>query len=74
MRWIIEARLADSDTVIAGERVLAVIERPDCSLAQLGLSLAEGRSRLARVQAELVSNQVEKWLTGQTHCRRCGAP
>ncbi|WDD90206.1 ISKra4 family transposase (plasmid) [Burkholderia sp. FERM BP-3421] len=25
------------------------------------------------MQAELVSNQVEKWLTGQTHCRRCGA-
>ncbi|WP_323123667.1 hypothetical protein [Burkholderia alba] len=62
MRWIIEARLADSDTVTAGERVLAVIERPDCSLAQLGLSLAEGRSLLARVQAGLVS----RWLSGQS--------
>jgi hypothetical protein len=25
------------------------------------------------VQAELVSKQVEWWLSGQTHCRRCGA-
>ncbi len=64
--------MADSDTVTAGERVLAVIERPDCSLAQLGLSLAEGRSLLARAQAKLISNQVERWLSGQTHCQRCG--
>jgi hypothetical protein len=28
---------------------------------------------LAKVQAELVSKQVEWWLSGQTHCRRCGA-
>jgi hypothetical protein len=43
------------------------------SLAQLGLTLAEGCSLVARVQAELVSKQVEWWLSGQTHCRRCGA-
>jgi hypothetical protein len=75
MRLIIEARLADgdSDTVNDGDGVLAVVERRDCSLAQLGLTLAEGRSLLAKVQAELVSKQVEWWLSGQTHCRRCGA-
>ena len=75
MRLIIEARLSDgdSDTVNDGDGVLAVVERRDCSLAQLGLTLAEGRSLLAKVQAELVSKQVEWWLSGQTHCRRCGA-
>jgi hypothetical protein len=76
MRLIIEAmRLADGDrdAVNDGDGVLAVVERPDCSLAQLGLTLAEGRSLLAKVQAELVSKQVEWWFSGQTHCRCCGA-
>lgn len=75
MRLIIEARLADegSDTGHDVDGVLAVIERRDCSLADMGLTLAEGRSLLAKVQAELVSKQVEGWLSGQTHCRCCGA-
>ena len=76
MRLIIEARLAggDSDTVNDGDGVLAVVERRECSLDQLGLTLAEGRSLLAKVQAELISKQVRWWLLGQTHCRLCGAP
>ncbi|SOE87890.1 hypothetical protein SAMN05446935_8564 [Burkholderia sp. YR290] len=71
MRLIIEARLVDgdSDTVEDGDGVLAVVERPDCSLAELGLTLAEGRS----LQAELISKQVQWWLPGQTHCQKCGA-
>ena len=75
MRLIIEARLVDgdSDTVEEGDGVLAVVERPDCSIAELGLSLAEGRSLLAKVQIELVSKQVRRWLAGQAHCESCGA-
>ena len=44
MRLIVEARLADGDgdRVNDGHGVLAVVERRDCSLAQLGLTLAEG--------------------------------
>ncbi|WP_042883052.1 hypothetical protein [Cupriavidus necator] len=75
MRLIIEARLADegSDTGHDVDGVLAVIERPDGSLANLGLTLAEGRSLLAKVQVELVSKQVDEWLSDQIHCRCCGA-
>jgi hypothetical protein len=75
MRLIIEARLVDGDgdTVEEGGGVLAVVERPDCSLAELGLTLAEGRSLLAKVQAELISKQVQWWLSGQTRCQKCGA-
>jgi hypothetical protein len=75
MRLIIEARLADgdNDTVEEGDGVLAAIERPDGCLADLGLTLAERRSLLAKVQAELISKQVQSWLSGQTHCRSCGA-
>lgn len=73
MRLIIEAKLADGDSDTVEDGVLAVVERGDCSLAQLGLTLAEGRLLLAKLQAELVSKQVDRWLSGQTHCRRCGA-
>jgi hypothetical protein len=75
MRLIIEARLVDgdTDTVEEGGGVLAVVERPDRSLAELGLTLAEGRSLLAKVQTELKSKQVQRWLSGQTHCQNCGA-
>ncbi|QUN32622.1 hypothetical protein KB879_34060 (plasmid) [Cupriavidus sp. KK10] len=75
MRLIIEARLVDegSDTGHDDDAALAVIERPDGSLADLGLTLAEGRSLLAKVQAELVSKQVKRWFSGQTHCQCCGA-
>jgi hypothetical protein len=76
MRLIIEARLADgdSDTVNDGDGVLALVARLDCGLDQLGLTLAEGRSLLAKVQAELISKQVQWWLSGQSHCRVCSAP
>ncbi|MGU7771741.1 hypothetical protein ACV229_16415 [Burkholderia sp. MR1-5-21] len=75
MRLIIEARLVDceSDPVDEGDGVLAVIERPDLSLTELGLTLAEGRTLLAKVQTELISKQVQRWLAGQTHCESCGA-
>ena len=74
MRLIIEARLVDgeSDPVGEGDEVLAVIERPDLGLAGLGLTLAEGRSLLAKVQTRLVSRHVQPWLAGQTHCENCG--
>ena len=75
MRLIIEARLVDgdSDTVEEGDGILAVIERPDCSLADPGLSLAEGRSRMAKVQIELISKQVQRWLASETYCENCSA-
>ena len=59
MRLIIEARLADgdNDTVEEGDGVLAVIERPDCCLAELGLTLAEGRSLLAKCRPSSFRNR-----------------
>ncbi|WP_139142966.1 ISKra4 family transposase [Janthinobacterium sp. HH100] len=75
MRLIIEARIVDGDddTSRADNAVLAVIERPDHSLSQLGLTLSEGRSLLAEVQRALVMQQVDSWLAGQMHCRFCAA-
>ena len=47
----------ESDPAEEGDGILAVIERPDPGLAELGLTLAEGRSLLAKVQTELFSKQ-----------------
>jgi hypothetical protein len=75
MRLIIEARIddRDGDAKSDGPTIVAVVERRDRSLSQLGLTLAEGRILLAEVQSALVSKQVTGWLSDQTHCRRCAA-
>lgn len=40
---------------MTSRRLFAVIERPDCSLADLGLTLVEGRSLLVEVQVDGVA-------------------
>jgi hypothetical protein len=75
MRLIIEARIddGDSDTKRDGSTIVAIVDREDKDLSQLGLTLAEGRSLLTDVQSALVSQQVETWLSANTRCRRCGS-
>ena len=53
MRLIIEARLEGATTgaTTAEAMTVAVVERPNRSVADLGLTLAEGRALLAGVQA-----------------------
>ena len=61
MRLIIEARLEGNDiepTVVPIP--LAVIDRYDDDLEQLGLSLAEGRELLAAAQSVVVSRSLKK--------------
>lgn len=75
MRLIIEARIAEAADIghaADGAVTLAVLERRDRSLAKLGLTLAEGHALLARAQDVMVSQQVDEWMSGETHCRRCG--
>jgi hypothetical protein len=60
MRLIIEARLEeDKASSVADEAatIVAVLERQDSSVADLGLTLAEGRALLAEVQSAWVSHQ-----------------
>ena len=73
MRLIIEARLEDTQTgsTTSGATIVAALERQDRSVADLGLTLAEGRALLAEIQSMLVSQQVEGWMAGQLACRRC---
>jgi hypothetical protein len=53
MRLIIEARLEGAQTgaTAAEATIVDVVERQDRSLADLGLTLAEGRALLAKVQS-----------------------
>ncbi|WP_165108155.1 hypothetical protein [Caballeronia sp. SBC2] len=49
------------------------MEREDQSVADLGLTLAEGRALLAEVQSLLVSEQNAGWMESQLACHRCGS-
>ena len=68
MRLIIEARLEGAQT--SAMAIVAVVERQDRSLTDLGLTLAEGRALLADVQSILVSQQAAGWMAGQVACCR----
>ena len=75
MRLIIEARLegAQTDAEAVDAMVLDVVERKDGSVADLGLTLVEGRALLAKVQSILVLQQTAGWMASQVACSRCGS-
>lgn len=76
MRLIIEARLeGDSANSSATEAatVIAVVEWQDRSVADFGLTLAEGRALIAEAHSVLVSHQAVGWMTDQLACWRCGS-
>jgi hypothetical protein len=73
MRLIIEARLEGGERSETEATVVAVVERKDRSVADLGLTLAEGRALLAEVQSLLVSEQTAGWMESQLACHRCGS-
>lgn len=75
MRLIIEARLEGAPTgaTTAEAVIVGVVERQDRSVADLGLTLAEGRALLAGVQAMLVSQQTSGWVASALACSRCGS-
>ena len=57
MKLIIEARFEDAGGVSGPPIVVGEIERHDGNLADLGLTLAQGRDLLGPVQSRLVSQQ-----------------
>ncbi len=52
---------------------VAVVERIDRSVADLGLTLAGGRALLAEAQTLPVSEQTAGWMESQLACDRCGS-
>jgi hypothetical protein len=75
MRLIIEARLEGVQTgaTAAAATIVDVVDRQDCSVADLGLTLADGRALLPKVQSILVSQQIASWMASQVSCCRCGS-
>ena len=72
MKLIIEARVECTDSDLRREPIrLAVLDRIDDDLEQLGLTLEEGRALLAAAQSALISSHTEQWLATQDYCRRC---
>jgi hypothetical protein len=75
MRLIIEARVESSDSELRPEPIrVAVLDRIDDDLEQLGLTLEEGRELLAAAQSALVVSQAEQWLNTENYCHRCCTP
>ena len=74
MRLIIEARLEGAQATDGKSEatIIAAVERESRSVADLGLTLAEGRALVAGVQAMLVSRQTAGWMAGELACSRCG--
>jgi hypothetical protein len=66
MRLIIEARLEGAQTSASATEatIVAVVERQDRSVDDLGFTLTEGRALLA---------QTADWMAGQLACCRCGS-
>lgn len=48
-------------------------ERDQLSADTFGLTLAEARDVLARLQETLVQHQVDDYLQEQSHCSHCGS-
>lgn len=75
MGLIIEARLEGDDIDPTDVPIpLAVIDRHDDDLEQLGLSLAEGGELLAAVQTVMVSSQAPIWVATQDYWHHCHTP
>jgi hypothetical protein len=53
--------------------IVAVLKRKDRSVADLGLTLAEGRALLAELQSMRVPQQAASWMRRPLACHRCGA-
>jgi hypothetical protein len=73
MRLITEARLEGGGTSKTEATIVAIVERKDRSVADLGLTLAEGRALLAEVLSLLVSEQAAGWMESRLACHRCGS-
>ena len=74
MKLIIEARLECDGIEPTDVIPLAVFQRNDDELEQLGLSLADGRELLAATQSALVSSQASVWVNTQDYCHECYTP
>jgi hypothetical protein len=75
MKLIIEARVKCTDSDLRREPFrLAVLDRIDDELEQLGLTLEEGLVLLAAAQSALISSHTEQWLATEDYCRRCCTP
>jgi len=75
MKLVIEARLESEDSHAPSEPIkIAVLDRPDEDLDQLGLTLEEGRELLAAAQSALIFRQAARWLETADYCRCCFTP
>lgn len=67
---VIESESGESEEV----EEVAALERGALQTEELGLTLAEAKSLLHRVQQAMVAQQVHRHLAEHSHCSACGKP
>jgi hypothetical protein len=73
MRVSILLQITGDDGAIGPAEEVATFEKPTERPEGLGLSIAEGKTMLAAVQARTVSAQAETWSRRHRCCAACGA-
>ena len=71
MKIEIRLRIEASDGGPCDEEILS-LDKPHDQLEMVGLSLAEARELLARVQERVVGAQAAAFVAGHRHCDACG--
>jgi hypothetical protein len=73
MKIEIKLRIATADGGICEEEVLS-LDKPHDRLEAIGLSLAEAKDLLGRLQEHIVAAQAATFAAEQRCCRQCGRP
>jgi hypothetical protein len=72
MGWVLRFVEAEADSLAAGDDVIEVSKRgPLCDIAHLGLTLAEAKQLLARVQQVVVAAQAKSYAASRPVCSSC---
>jgi hypothetical protein len=72
MGWVLRFVEAEADSLAAGDDVIEVSKRgPICDIAHLGLTLAEAKQLLARVQQVVVAAQAKSYAASRPVCSSC---
>src|SRR4051795_5860272 len=72
MRVQIQVRIVSDDDTVLSEDVIACFDKGDDQLEEIGFSLEQAKTRLARAQTSLVAAPAVGFLARQRCCELCG--
>jgi len=73
MGWVLRLVEIEADGPPAGDDVIEISQRgPLCDIAHLGLTLADAKQLLARVQQVVIAAQAKSYAASRPVCSSCG--